>query len=70
MYVARSLHVAQDVVLKFRHGLEGVGNVLVLLNVANDFCGFGTFGEVDEVGTLDDGGDTVFNEGQVGEVDA
>lgn len=70
MYVARSLHIAQDVVLKFGHWLERVGHILVLLDVADDLCGFGTFGEVDEIRPFDDGGNAVLDEGQIGKVDA
>ena len=70
MDVARRLHVGEDVILEFGNGLEGVGHVLVLLDVADDLGGFGAFGEIDEVGAFEDGGDAVFDEGEVGEVDA
>lgn len=70
MYIARSLHVAQDVVLKLRHWLEGVRHILVLLDVADDLCRFGPFGKVDVVRAFDDRGNAVLDEGQVGKVDA
>ena len=70
MDVARSLHVGEDIILEFGNGLKGVGHFLVLLDVADDLGGFGAFGEVDEVGAAEDGGDAVFDEGEVGEVDA
>ena len=47
VHVARRLHVAEDVVLEVDDRFEGVGHVLVLLDVADDFGGFGAFGEVD-----------------------
>lgn len=49
MYIARSLHVAQDVILKFGHRLQGIWHILILLDVADDLCSFGAFGEVDRV---------------------
>ena len=70
MHVTRGLHVAQDIFLKLGHGREWVGHVLVLLDVADDFGRFGTLGEVDECGFLDDGGDSIFDEGEICEVDA
>lgn len=69
MDIARGLHVTQDVILEVADGFEGVGDVLVLLDVPDDFGGLGAFGEIDEVGAADDGGDAVFDEGQVGEID-
>lgn len=68
MHVSRSLHVSEDVILKLRNGLERVRHVLVLLNITDYFCGFGAFGEVDEIRLFDNRGDSVFNEGEVGEV--
>ncbi len=41
-----------------------------MLDVANHFGGLGALGEVDEVGAFDERGDAVFDEGEVGEVDA
>ena len=63
VHIARSLHIAQNVILQVADGLQGVGHVLVLLDVTDDFGGFGALGEVDEVGAPDDGGDAVFDEG-------
>ena len=64
------LHRIEDILLQLRHGLQRVRRVLVLLDVADDLGRLGALGEVDEVRALDDGGDTVFDEGEVGEVDA
>ena len=54
MHVARRLHICENVVLKLRNRLQWVGNVLVLLNVANNLRGLTTLGEIDKVGLLDD----------------
>lgn len=70
VHVARLLHVAQDVLLQLRHRLKRVRHVLVLLNVTDHFGRFGALGEVDEVRLLDDGRDAIFDESQVGQVDA
>lgn len=70
MDVAGCLHVVEDVLLQLHDGLQVVGHVLVLLDVADDLGCFGVLGEVDGGGFLDDGGDAVFDEGEVGEVDA
>lgn len=70
MYIARSLHVAQDVILKFGHRLQGIWHILILLDVADDLCSFGAFGEVDGVESFDDRGNAVLDEGQIGKVDA
>lgn len=70
MYVARSLHVAQDVVLKFGHRLQRIWHILIHLDVADDLCSFRAFGEVDRIRPFDDRGDAVLDEGQVGKVDA
>lgn len=63
MHIPRGLHITQNILLQLRHRLERVGDVLVLLDVSDDFRGFGALGEVDEGGFLDDGGDAVFDEG-------
>lgn len=70
MHITRRLHVAQDVVLQLRHGLERIRHVLVLLDVTDHLSRLGALGEVDKVRLLDDGRDTVFDEGQVGQIDA
>lgn len=54
MHVPRRLHVAEDVILQIRHRFQGVGNVLVLLDVADDLGGLGALGEVDELGVFDE----------------
>ena len=63
MYISRSLHVLQDIILQVTHGSQRVRDVLVLLNIANDLGGFGAFGKIDETCAFDDTGDAVFNEG-------
>ena len=68
MNIAGCLHVAKYVVLQISDGLQRVRHILVLLNVPNDICRFGAFGEVDKVGLLDDRGYAIFNEGQIGQI--
>lgn len=63
MHIPRRLHITQDILLQLRHRLERVGHVLVLLDVADYLCRLGALGEVDKGGLLDDGGDTIFDEG-------
>ena len=70
MYVSCSLHIAQDIILEIPHGFEWVWYILVLLYVSNDICGLGSFCKVNEIRAFDDGGNAVFDEGKVGEVDA
>lgn len=69
MYVSSGLHVAQYVILQITDGLQGVGHVLVLLDVANDICSLCSFGKVDQIGTFDNRGYSIFNKGQVRQVD-
>lgn len=61
MHVAGGLHAAQNVILQLRNRLQLVWDILVLLNVANDFSGFGALVEVNQVGR-GVGGDAVFDE--------
>lgn len=63
MYVSGGLHVAQYVILQIPDGLQRVGHVLVLLNFSDDICSLCSFGKIDQVGTFDDRGYTIFNEG-------
>jgi hypothetical protein len=69
VHIPSRLHVAQDVVLQVADRFEGVGDVLILLNVSNDVRGFGAFGEVDEVSSFDDGGYAIFDESEISEID-
>ena len=69
VHITCRLHVAQDIVLELRDRLQRVTDVLVLLDVANHLGRLGPLGEVDEIGLLDDGGDTVLDEGEIGQVD-
>ncbi len=70
MHIPRCLHIVEDVILQVAHRLQRVWHLLVLLNLPNHFRRFRPLGEIDEVGLLDDRRDPVFNEGQVGKVDA
>ena len=63
MYIPCSLHIAEYVILKLRHWLKGIRYILILLDITDHFCGFGTFGKVDEVGAFDDRWDAIFDEG-------
>ena len=69
MYISGCLHVAQDIVLQITDRLERVRHVLILLDVSNDISGLGSFGEVDQLGLLDDRRDAIFDERQVSQVD-
>jgi len=66
MYVTRSGHVAQNVILELGHRLQGICHILVLLNVTNYLCCLGPLGEIDEVRLLNNRWDTVLNECEVG----
>lgn len=55
MHVARGLHVAENVVLQVSDRFERIRHVLVLLDVPNDLCCFGTLGKIDLIVLLDDG---------------
>lgn len=68
MHVTSRLHVAEDVLLKVDNRPEGIWNILILLNIADDFGGLGPFSEVDEVGAPDHRWDAVFDKGQVRKV--
>lgn len=48
MYIASTLEVTEDVILKFADGLQKVRHVLVLLDIPDDFCGLGPLIEVDQ----------------------
>lgn len=69
MYVSGGLHVAQYVILQIPNGLQRVRHVLVLLDFSDNIRSLCSFGKVDEVGTFDDRGYTIFDEGQVRQVD-
>ena len=70
MHIIRSLHVAQDVVLEIADAFERVWDALILLDVANDFRSLGAFRKIDESGAFYNAGNTVFDEGQIGQIDA
>jgi hypothetical protein len=66
--IARSLEVAEDVILEFADGLEEIGYVLILLDIADNFGGLGSLVEVNQFGGSERG-DTILNEGQIREID-
>lgn len=69
MDVSCSLHVAQYVVLQLWYGLEGVGRILILLDITDNLGSLGPLGEVDEVGLFNDGWDTILDESKIRQVD-
>ena len=69
VYVARRLHVREDVILQLRYRLQRIRHILVLLDVAYDFGCLRALGEVDEVCLFDERGNAVLDEGQISEVD-
>lgn len=69
MYVPGSLHVTQNVVLQLLHRLERVWDILILLNVTYHIGRFCPLGKIDCGSLLYDGRNTIFNEGQVRQVD-
>lgn len=70
MHIARCLHIAENVILQVSNRLQGIRHLLVLLDLSNDFSGFGSLGEVDQVGLLDDRRNSVLDERQIREIDA
>lgn len=62
MHVASRLHVSQDVVLQLWNRLQRIRDVLVLLNISDDFGRLRTLSEVDQIGLLNDRRDTIFDE--------
>lgn len=68
MHISRRLHITQNVVLQLGYWLQGVTHILVLLDITNHLSGLRSLGEVDEISLLDDGGDAVFDEGQIGQI--
>lgn len=68
MYVTGGLEVAEDVILKFRDRLEEVGDVLVLLDVSDDFGGLCSLVEVDQFGWRERR-NAVLNERQICQID-
>ena len=68
MYITGCLHIVEDIVLKLWNRLERVRNILILLDVAYHLGGLSTLSEIDQVSTLDDGRNSVFDKGQVREI--
>lgn len=68
MNITSSLHVAQDIILKVGNGPERVWNILILLNVTDDFSCLGPFSKVYEIGALDHRWDAVLDKRQVREI--
>lgn len=54
--------------LKILDRFQRVRHILILLNVAYDFGGLGSFGEINQVGAFDQRWYAVFNKSQVGKV--
>ena len=69
MDVASPLHHTQYVVLQLWHSLERIRDVLIRLNLANDLGGLCSLRKVDKIRLLDRRGYTIFDEGQIGQVD-
>lgn len=69
MHVSCRLHIAQNVVLKLGNRLKRIWHILILLDVANHFRGLGSLRKVDQIAALDDRRNTIFNEGEICEVD-
>ena len=69
MHISCRLHIAENVFLEFGDRLERIGNVLILPNVTDDFCSFGTFGEVYQICAFDDRRNTVLDKCKVRQVD-
>lgn len=70
MNLVCTLHVSDNVLLQLRDSLETVWDVLELLNIANDFRRLGSLRKIDQVRLLDDGWNTVLDEGQISQVDS
>lgn len=68
VYVPGGLEVAEDVILKFGHRLEEIGDVLVLLDVSDDLGGLGSLVEVDQFGWCERG-NAVLDERQISQID-
>lgn len=68
VYVTGGLEVVEDVILKFGDRLKEVGDVLVLLDVADDLGGLGSLVEVDQFGWCERR-NTVLDERQIRQID-
>lgn len=68
MHIPCRLHIAPNILLKILNWSQRIRYVLILLNVADHFGGFGSFGEINQVGAFDQRRYAVFNKGQVGKV--
>lgn len=69
MDITSGLHISQDIFLKLRDTLQAVRHVLVLLNVTDDLGSLCALGEIDELRFLDDGGNAVFDESKIRQID-
>ena len=63
MHITSLFHVVKDPFLQIGHGIERVGDILILLNIANDLSCFESFREVDELSILDNRGYSVLDKG-------
>ena len=62
MHVRGSLHVVQYPLLQVWHGTERVWDVLILLDVPDNFGGLCSFSEVDKLRVLDHRRNAVLDE--------
>jgi hypothetical protein len=69
MHIPRCLHIAQYILLQLCYRLQGVGHILILLDVTYNFSSLRTFGEIDQRRLLDDRWDTIFDERKIREID-
>ena len=70
MHISCCLQIAEDVILKFRDRLEGIRDVLVLLDFSDHFSSFDSLSEVNQISAFDDRRNAILNEGEVREVNA
>ena len=63
------LHLVEDPGLLLRYWVQGIGNVLILLNVPDDFGSHLPLHEVDQLRILDHRGYSILNEDQIRQVD-
>lgn len=68
--VATVSHMIGNPLLKLRDRVQTVRYILVLLDIADHFGRLSPFGEVDELGILDQRRNAILNEGQVSQVGA
>lgn len=70
MHIPSRLHITQYILLQLWDGLQGVWDILILLDITDHLGRLGPLSEVYQRRLFYDGGDTVLNEREVGEVHA